>query len=52
MSRAWLLREVLARGFPALVTELRLKRKAGFVTRGEYVNPGVLSPRRGLGRLL
>lgn len=47
MSRAWLLREALARGFPALVTELRLKRKAGFVTRGEYVNPGASSPRRG-----
>ena len=31
MSRAWLLREALARGLPALVTELRLKRKAGLV---------------------
>ena len=47
MSRAWLLREALALGFPALVTEVRLKRKAGFVTRGEYVNPGASSPRRG-----
>ena len=28
MSRSWLLREALARGFPAVVTELRLKRKA------------------------
>ena len=47
MSRAWLLREALALGFPALVTAVRLKRKAGFVTRGEYVNPGASSPRRG-----
>ena len=47
MSRSWLLREALALGFPALVTQVRMRRKAGFVTRGEYVNPSAAGPRRG-----
>ena len=47
MSRSWVVREALALGFPALVAEVRSKRKAGFVTRGEYVNPGARTARRG-----
>lgn len=47
MSRSWLVREALAIGFPALVTQLRQRRRAGLVTRGEYVNPAVRGPRRG-----
>lgn len=47
MSRSWLLREALALGFPALVTRVRQRRGAGFVTRGEALKPGVSGPRRG-----
>ena len=47
MSRSWLLREAVALGFPLLVESVRQRRRAGFVTRGEYVNPGASGPRRG-----
>ena len=47
MSRAWIVRECVAEGFPAFVEKVRQRRAAGLVPRGEYKNPTVTGPRRG-----
>ena len=47
MSRSWILREAIALGFPEFVEQVRQRRRAGFVTRGEYQHPDAAGPRRG-----
>ena len=47
MSRAWLLRECIAEGFPAVVEKVRQRLRTGLVPRGAYWKPDVAGPRRG-----
>lgn len=47
MARSWILRECVALGFPLFVEQVRQRRRAGLIPRGEYQNPHVAGPRRG-----
>ena len=47
ISRAWLIRECIAEGFASVVQQVRERRRAGLVPRGEYQNPSAVAPRRG-----
>ncbi len=47
MARSWIIRECVALGFPLFVEQVRQRRRAGLITRGEYQNPNAAGPRRG-----
>ena len=47
ISRAWLIRECIAEGFANVVQQVRERRRAGLIPRGEYQNPTAVAPRRG-----
>ena len=47
MARSWILRECVGLGFPLFVEQVRQRRRAGLIPRGEYQNPNAAGPRRG-----